>query len=156
MPSHIPRGPSVAIPSVRRSKLSPYRLHPHFIVQVGQTLSEALHASCDSISRLSTWPFMMSHTNYFLSPAASRLTPPSPLTVSHFVRQQRRISHNGVSRLEFSYQTCLHQVPHPTTGTCQRQGHIVHLLQSKHHRYPHQAIAQVLWLCPRSSLTQRL
>jgi hypothetical protein len=43
MPSHIQRGPSVAIPSVRRPKLSHQRLHPHFIVQVGRTLSKALH-----------------------------------------------------------------------------------------------------------------
>jgi hypothetical protein len=42
-PSHIQRGPSVAIPSVRTPKLSHQRLHPHIIVQVGQTLSEVLH-----------------------------------------------------------------------------------------------------------------
>jgi hypothetical protein len=41
-PSHIQRGPSVAIPSVRRPKLSHQWLHPLFIVQVGPTLSEAL------------------------------------------------------------------------------------------------------------------
>jgi hypothetical protein len=29
-PSHIPKGPSVAIPSVRRSQLSHQRLHPHY------------------------------------------------------------------------------------------------------------------------------
>jgi hypothetical protein len=42
-PSHIQRGPSVVIPSVQRPKLSHSRLHPHLIVQVGRTLSEALH-----------------------------------------------------------------------------------------------------------------
>jgi hypothetical protein len=31
MPSHIQKGPSVTIPSVRRPKLSHQRLHPHFI-----------------------------------------------------------------------------------------------------------------------------
>jgi hypothetical protein len=44
-PSHLQRRPSVAIPSVRRPKLSHLWLHPHFIVQVGQTLSEALHTA---------------------------------------------------------------------------------------------------------------
>jgi hypothetical protein len=43
MPSCLQRGPSVAIPSVQTPKLSNQRLHPHFIIQVGQTLSEALH-----------------------------------------------------------------------------------------------------------------
>jgi hypothetical protein len=42
-PSHLQRRPSVAIPSVHRLKLSHLWLHPHSIVQVGQTLSEALH-----------------------------------------------------------------------------------------------------------------
>jgi hypothetical protein len=37
-PSHLRRGPSVDIPSVRRSQLSHQPLHPHFIVQVGQRL----------------------------------------------------------------------------------------------------------------------
>jgi hypothetical protein len=44
MPSHTQRGPSVAIPSVRRPKLSHLRLHPHSIVQVGRTLSKALQS----------------------------------------------------------------------------------------------------------------
>jgi hypothetical protein len=42
MPSCLQRGPSVAIPSVQTPKLSNQRLHPHFIVQVGPMLSEAL------------------------------------------------------------------------------------------------------------------
>jgi hypothetical protein len=41
-PSHIQNGSSVAIPSIRRPKLSHQQLHPHFIVQVGRTLSEVL------------------------------------------------------------------------------------------------------------------
>jgi hypothetical protein len=48
MPSHIKRGSSVTIPSIRRPKLSPQWLHPHFIVQVGRTLSEALHLCSDN------------------------------------------------------------------------------------------------------------
>jgi hypothetical protein len=40
MPSHIQRGPSVVIPSVRVSQLSHQQLHPHLLVQVGLTLDE--------------------------------------------------------------------------------------------------------------------
>jgi hypothetical protein len=40
-PSHIQRGPSVAIPSVRRSQLSPQQLHPHYPRPSRTTLSDA-------------------------------------------------------------------------------------------------------------------
>jgi hypothetical protein len=40
-PSHIQRGPSVTIPSVRRPKLSHQRLHPHHHRPSRTTLSEA-------------------------------------------------------------------------------------------------------------------
>jgi hypothetical protein len=40
-PSHIRRGPSVTIPSVRRLKLSHQRLHPHYPRPSRTTLSEA-------------------------------------------------------------------------------------------------------------------
>jgi hypothetical protein len=40
-PSHIRKGPSVAIPSVRRLKLSHQRLHPHYSSPSRTTLSEA-------------------------------------------------------------------------------------------------------------------
>jgi hypothetical protein len=40
-PSHIRRGPSVTIPSVRRLKLSHQRLHPHYLRPSRTTLSEA-------------------------------------------------------------------------------------------------------------------
>jgi hypothetical protein len=40
-PSHIQKGPSVTIPSVRRPKLSHQRLHPHYPRPSRTTLSEA-------------------------------------------------------------------------------------------------------------------
>jgi hypothetical protein len=40
-PSHIKRGPSATIPSVRRPKLSHQRLHPHYSRPSRTTLSEA-------------------------------------------------------------------------------------------------------------------
>jgi hypothetical protein len=40
-PSHIQRGPSVTIPSVRGPKLSHQRLHPHYPRPSRTTLSEA-------------------------------------------------------------------------------------------------------------------
>jgi hypothetical protein len=40
-PSHIRKGPSVTIPSVRRLKLSHQRLHPHYPRPSRTTLSEA-------------------------------------------------------------------------------------------------------------------
>jgi hypothetical protein len=49
MPSHTQSGPSVAIPSVRRLKLSHQRLHPHYIVQVGLRLAKRYKRRADAL-----------------------------------------------------------------------------------------------------------
>jgi hypothetical protein len=103
-PSHLRRGPSVDIPSVRRSQLSHQPLHPHFIVQVGQRLVKR-----NIKTRIPLWRFNKQPESFGHSKAHSNRI---LFTVYHSKTYQKSTSKEPFGTRSWYHQDTLHNQVH--------------------------------------------